>query len=181
MFTDAYKYREVKNGIFYDVEGKVIVRIFLSFLFKMKAEMLHPQMTFHGFCTGLALKVLYVSFPETGISGLMCNQEHVFAFWGRFPNLKCPIPPLTPQTTLDACIPEFFSSYRVGEDALFYEGLFMNALLSNLVPRQSQGKALGTMLITVPRGGRKNSVKLRKSTFSVLILLLFSRWCHVSW
>ena len=67
MFTDAYKYREVENGIFY--EGRVIVRIFLSFLFKMNAQMLHTHMNFHGFCTGLALKVSYVSFPETGISG----------------------------------------------------------------------------------------------------------------
>ena len=69
MFTDAYKYREVENGIFYEVEGRVIVRIFLSFLFKMNAQMLHTHMTFYGFCTCLALKVSYVSFPETGISG----------------------------------------------------------------------------------------------------------------
>ena len=65
----------------------------------------------------------------------MCNQEHIFAFWGRFPILKWPTPPLTPQTTLDACIPEFFPNYRVLEDALFYEGTqkskkIMNALLS---------------------------------------------------
>ena len=54
MFTDAYKYREVENGIFYEVEGRVIVRIFLSFLFKMNPQMLHTHMTFHGFCTDLA-------------------------------------------------------------------------------------------------------------------------------
>ena len=69
MFTDAYKYREVENGIFYEVEGRVIVRIFLSFLFKMNPQMLHTHINFHGFCTGLVLKVLYVSFPETEISG----------------------------------------------------------------------------------------------------------------
>ena len=115
MFTDAYKYREVKNGIFYDVEGKVIVRIFLSFLFKMKAEMLQPQMTFHGFCTGLALKVLYVSFPETGISGLMCNQEHVFAFWGRqggggaFSNSQMPNPSPHPTNNVGRVYPRILS------------------------------------------------------------------------
>ena len=49
MFTDAYKYREVENGIFYEVEGRVIVRIFLSFLFKMKAQMLHTHMNFMAF------------------------------------------------------------------------------------------------------------------------------------
>ena len=65
----------------------------------------------------------------------MCNQEHIFAFWGRFPIPKWPAPPLTPQSTLDACIPEFFPNYKVLEDALFYEGTqklkkIMNALLS---------------------------------------------------
>ena len=49
MFTDAYKYREVENGIFYEVEGRVIVRIFLSFLFKMNPQMLHTHINFMAF------------------------------------------------------------------------------------------------------------------------------------
>ena len=57
-----------------------------------------------------------------------------FAFLGRFPRiLICPAPPLTPQTTLDACIQNFSEcqlclGWREGElkendgkDALFYE------------------------------------------------------------
>ena len=58
-----------------------------------------------------------------------------FAFLGRFSIHTSLIPPLTPQTTLDACIKNFFrvsTLYRVGgegelqenfeKDALFYEG-----------------------------------------------------------
>ena len=57
-----------------------------------------------------------------------------FAFLGRFPRiLICPTPPLTPQTTLDACIQNFSECQlclgwregelkeNVGKDALFYE------------------------------------------------------------
>ena len=136
MFTDAYKYREVENGIFYEVEGRVIVRIFLSFLFKMNAQMLHTHMTFYGFCTRFGTKSLVCFLSrDWNFGSLMCNQEHIFAFWGRFPIPKRPTPPLTPQSTLDACIPEFFPNYKVLEDALFYEGTqklkkIMNALLS---------------------------------------------------
>ena len=44
-----------------------------------------------------------------------------FAFLGHFPMYSGPTPPLTPQTTLDACIQNFFhfsSFYRVEEGVL---------------------------------------------------------------
>ena len=72
----------------------------------------------------------------------MDKRWDTFEFLGRFPIHTYPAPPLTPQTTLDACCGIFFpvsTLYRVGEgklqenfekDALFHDSLCTNNLFS---------------------------------------------------
>ena len=72
----------------------------------------------------------------------MDKSWDTFEFLGRFPIHTYPAPPLTPQTTLDACCGIFSAVstlYRVGEgklqenfekDALFHDSLCTNNLFS---------------------------------------------------
>ena len=68
----------------------------------------------------IAISELRRPFSVGAVWYLFCNYNHgqkswdTFGFLGRFPIHTGPTPPLTPQTTLDACIQNFF---RVGRTA----------------------------------------------------------------
>ena len=109
MFTDAYKYREVENGIFYEVEGRVIVRIFLSFLFKMNAQMLHTHMTFYGFCTCLALKVSMFPFQRLEFRVVNVQSRTYFCILGAFSNSQMTNPSPHPTINVGRVYPGTFS------------------------------------------------------------------------
>ena len=81
----------------------------------------------------------------------MDKSWDTFEFLGRFPIHTYPAPPLTPQTTLDACCGIFSpvsTLYRVGEgklqenfekDALFHDSLCTNNLFSPQIFTEGRG------------------------------------------
>ena len=82
----------------------------------------------------------------------MDKSWDTFEFLGRFPIHTYPAPPLTPQTTLDACCGIFSpvsTLYRVGEgklqenfekDALFHDSLCTNNLFSPQIFTEGRGE-----------------------------------------
>ena len=89
-----------------------------------------------------------------------------FEFLGRFPIHTHPAPPLTPQTTLDACFQTFLAPvatlYRVGEgelpknfekDALFYGSLCSDTPLSR--PIVTEGREGGSVHRLFYEGAQK--------------------------
>ena len=92
-----------------------------------------------------------------------CNHGQkswdTFAFLGRFSIHTSLIPPLTPQTTLDACIKNYFrvsTLYRVGgegelqenfeKDAVFYEG---KRKLQKIMNNALRSQRLLSMIVAV--------------------------------
>ena len=83
----------------------------------------------------------------------MDKSWDTFEFLGRFPIHTYPAPPLTPQTTLDACCGIFSpvsTLYRVGEgklqenfekDALFHDSLCTNNLFSPQIFTEGRGES----------------------------------------
>ena len=84
----------------------------------------------------------------------MDKSWDTFEFLGRFPIHTYPAPPLTPQTTLDACCGIFSpvsTLYRVGEgklqenfekDALFHDSLCTNNLFSPQIFTEGRGESV---------------------------------------